>query len=99
MAELVVENRHGDTRYLNEARKALADQRKLWGLDALQQLDVRAPRNPYDGMSEQALRERLAQQQRLLEPQLGAGVTPQTDGSPATPETPTPRDVEDTHGD
>ena len=66
IAELVVENRHGDPRYLEEARKALADHRKLWGLDAPQKLDLRAARNPYDGMTEDALREELAKQTRLL---------------------------------
>lgn len=66
VAELVVENRHGDPRYLDEARKALADHRKLWGLDAPQKLDLRASRNPYDGMTEDALREELGKQTRLL---------------------------------
>src|SRR5439155_17606212 len=66
IAELVVENQHGDPRYLEEARKALADQRKLWGLDAPQKVDVRASRSPYDDMSEDALREEVARQARLL---------------------------------
>jgi predicted transcriptional regulator len=66
VAELVVENQHGDPRYLEEARKALADHRKLWGLDAPQKVDVRAARNPYDGMTEDALRDALAHQTRLL---------------------------------
>lgn len=66
VAELVVENQHGDPRYLDEARKALADHRKLWGLDAPQKIDVRAPRNLYDGMTEDALRDELAKQTRLL---------------------------------
>lgn len=66
VAELVVENQHGDPRYLDEARKALADQRKLSGLDAPQKVDVRAPRNPYDTMTEEALRDELAKQTRLL---------------------------------
>ena len=66
IVEIVVENRHGDPRYLEEARKALADQRKLWGLDAPQKLDLRAARNPYDGMTEDALRAALAEQARLL---------------------------------
>jgi hypothetical protein len=66
VAEIVVENQHGDPRYLEEARKTLADHRKLWGLDAPQQLDVRASRNPYDSMSEDALRDELARQTRLL---------------------------------
>lgn len=34
VAELISENRHGDPRYLDEARKALADLRKAWGVDA-----------------------------------------------------------------
>jgi hypothetical protein len=66
VAELVVENQHGDPRYLDEARKALADQRKLWGLDAPKMVDVRAARNPYDGLTEDALREAVAHQARLL---------------------------------
>lgn len=67
VAEVVSENQHGDPRYLEEARKSLADHRKLWGLDAPQKLDVRASRNPYDDMTEEALREELAKQTRLLE--------------------------------
>ena len=67
VAEIVVENQHGDPRYLEEGRKALADLRKVWGLDAPQQLDVRASRNPYDGMSEEALRDELARQRGLLD--------------------------------
>jgi hypothetical protein len=45
IAELVVENQHGDPRYLDQARNALADQRKLWGLDAPQKVDLRANHN------------------------------------------------------
>ena len=66
VAEIVVENQHGDPRYLEEARKTLADQRKLWGLDAPQKLDLRASRNPFDDMTDEALREELAKQSRLL---------------------------------
>lgn len=66
VAEIVVENQHGDPRYLEEARKALADHRKLWGLDAPQKIDVGARRNLYDGMTEGALRDELAKQTRLL---------------------------------
>jgi len=40
VAELVVENEHGDPRYLEEARRALADVSKLWGLDAPPQIDI-----------------------------------------------------------
>lgn len=66
VAELVVENQHGDPRYLDEARKALADHRKLWGLDAPQKVDLRASQNPYDDMTEEALRAELARQAQLL---------------------------------
>lgn len=66
VAELVVENQHGDPRYLEEARKALADQRKLWGLDAPQKVDLHASRDPYDDMPEEALRAELARQTQLL---------------------------------
>lgn len=66
VAELVVENQHGDPRYLDEARKALADHRKLWGLDAPQQVDLRASRDSYDDMTEEALRAELARQAQLL---------------------------------
>ena len=64
--EVVVESQHGDPRYLEEARKALADHRKIWGLDAAQKLDVRASRHPYADMTEDELRTALAEQARLL---------------------------------
>ncbi len=67
LAEVVSENQHGDPRYLEVARKALADVRKVWGLDAPHQLDVHAE-SPYHGLTEEALREELARQQRLLSP-------------------------------
>jgi len=67
VAEIVTENRHGDPRYLEEARKALTDQRKIWGLDAPQKVDVRASRAPYEGLSDDDLRAELARQARLLE--------------------------------
>jgi uncharacterized protein with von Willebrand factor type A (vWA) domain len=66
VAEIVTENQHGDPRYLDEARKALADHRKIWGLDAPQKVDVRASRNPYADMTEEALRAELARQAGLL---------------------------------
>jgi predicted transcriptional regulator len=66
VAELVVENQHGDPRYLDEARKALADHRKLWGLDAPQKVDLRASQDPYAEMTEEALRAELARQTQLL---------------------------------
>jgi predicted transcriptional regulator len=66
VAEIVVENQHGDPRYLEEARKALADHRKIWGLDAPQKVDIRATRNPYADMTEEDLRAELARQEHLL---------------------------------
>jgi predicted transcriptional regulator len=66
VAEVVVENQRGDPRYLEEARKALADHRKIWGLDAPHKVDVRASRNPYSDMSEEDLRTELARQAQLL---------------------------------
>jgi predicted transcriptional regulator len=67
VAEIVVENSHGDPRYLGEARQALADMRKVWGLDAPQKMDLRAARNPYHDLNEDELRQKLAEQERLLE--------------------------------
>jgi predicted transcriptional regulator len=84
VAEIVVENQHGDPRYLEEARKALADHRKLWGLDAPQRVDLRASRNPYDSMTEDALRDELAKQTRLL----AVGKPADADRSTGTKETP-----------
>jgi predicted transcriptional regulator len=83
VAEIVVENQHGDPRYLDEARKALADHRKLWGLDAPQKMDVRASSNPYEAMSEADLREELARQRRLLT-SAGATAPASTDPSQET---------------
>jgi hypothetical protein len=96
VAELVVENQHGDPRYLDVALKALADRRKLVGLDAPQKVDLRASRDPYDDMPEEALRAELARQTRLLavtDPPVIDAVTtdvvtaerPTTTSVPATP--------------
>jgi DNA-binding CsgD family transcriptional regulator len=94
VAELVVENQHGDPRYLDEARKALADQRKLWGLDAPQKVDLRASRTPYDEMTEEALRAELARQAQLLTTNptvIEAGATVLGTSDDATsPSTPSP---------
>jgi hypothetical protein len=88
VAEIVVENQHGDPRYLDEARKALADLRKLWGLDAPQRMDLRATRNPYDHMTEEDLRAELARQTPLLE-----------SGEPTAPDTANPTDEVVTTGE
>ena len=68
VAELVVENQHGDPRYLEQARKALNDIRKVWGIDAPQQLRVTAApsSSAYDAMSEDALREAIEAQRKLI---------------------------------
>jgi transcriptional regulator with XRE-family HTH domain len=93
VAEVVSENQHGDPRYLEEARKSLADHRKLWGLDAPQRVDVRASRNPYDDMTEEALRDELARQTRLL-----AVGRPVADESTTHDQTEaTPKDTDDDH--
>ena len=84
IAELTVETSHGDPRYLGEARQALADARKLWGLDAPQRVDFRASQNPYDGMTEDDLRAELARQARLLTP---------IDAVPSPPAHPAPAEV------
>lgn len=67
IAEVTVESSYGDARYLAEARAALADLRKLWGLDAPQKVDVRAIQNPYKDLTDEALLEEVARQQHLLE--------------------------------
>ena len=76
VAEVVIESQRGDPRFLDEARKALADHRKLWGLDAPQRMDLRTPRNPYDGMTEEALRDLLARQSALLSEASGVSGDP-----------------------
>ena len=63
-------------RYLELARKALADQRTLWGLDAPQKLDVRASQGPFDTLSDEALAAELTRQQELLAARDDAAPTP-----------------------
>jgi len=60
----VSENRHGDPRYLEVARQVLADERKVLGVDAPDQLTVAA--TPFSAMSEAALHAELVRQQHLL---------------------------------
>jgi predicted transcriptional regulator len=88
VAEVVVENQHGDPRYLEQARKALADHRKVWGLDAPQQVDIHATQNPYFGMTEEALRDALTRQAQLLpHPTSDEGLTalPEATAEPELP--------------
>jgi hypothetical protein len=65
IAEIVSENRDGDPRYLDEARKALADLRKLWGVDAPERMSINAA-TPFASMSDAALEAELTRQARLL---------------------------------
>jgi hypothetical protein len=76
VAELVSENRHGDPRYLAEARGALRDLRTLFGLDAPDRVVVAA--TPFDALSDAALEQELARQRRLLQPAEMEGVSTTT---------------------
>jgi predicted transcriptional regulator len=66
VAEVVVETKHGDPRYLETARKAMGDLRSIWGLDAPQQVDI-SRADPYAGLTEAELLERIAEQDALLQ--------------------------------
>jgi DNA-binding CsgD family transcriptional regulator len=63
VAEVVAENQHGDPRFLEVSRKALADLRSLWGVDAPERIQAVSP---YATMSDAALDEELALQRQLL---------------------------------
>lgn len=67
VAELVSENRHGDPRYLDEARKALADLRKVWGIDAPERVSIDAV-SVFASMSDEALDLELIRHLRLVQP-------------------------------
>ena len=67
IAEVVIDTRHGDPRYLDAIRKALADVRKVWGLDAPALVDVTDRRRPFDHLSEAEILAALAEQQTLLD--------------------------------
>lgn len=70
-AEVVAENSHGDPRFLEVARKALADLRAVWGMDAPERIETLTP---YTAMSDAALASELALQGRLLGISAPAGV-------------------------
>jgi DNA-binding transcriptional ArsR family regulator len=75
IAEIVSENRHGDARYLGEARSALADLRALWGVDEPERMSIEAV-VPYASMSDAALEVEVARQAQLLgHPAAAAGGT------------------------
>jgi hypothetical protein len=82
VAEITSEHPHGDPRFLDQARKASADLRKVWGLDAPQQVDVRATRSPYADLSEEQLLEVVQTQGRLLG--TGGPLSPATGDHPET---------------
>ena len=66
VAELVSENRHGDPRFLDEARKALADLRKLWGIDAPERVSIDSV-SVFASMSDEVLDLELARHLRLIQ--------------------------------
>ena len=63
---LISENRHGDPRYLDQARKALADLRKVWGIDAPERVSIDTSTH-YASMSDDALEAELVRHERLLQ--------------------------------
>jgi hypothetical protein len=67
VAELISENRNGDPRYLDEARKALTDLRKVWGVDAPERLTIDAM-SLFTSMSDEALDVELTRHLRLVQP-------------------------------
>lgn len=69
IAELVSENSHGDPRYLDEARKALTDLRKVWGVDAPERVSIDSVSH-FASMSDEALALELNRQLRLVQPRL-----------------------------
>jgi DNA-binding CsgD family transcriptional regulator len=75
VAEIVSENRHGDPRYLDEARKVLSDLRTLWGVDAPERVSIEA-RTPYASMADAALEAELERQTRLLKLSAADAATP-----------------------
>jgi transcriptional regulator with XRE-family HTH domain len=66
VAEITVASRHGDPRFLDVARRALADQRRIWGLDAPRQVQVQEG-DPYAALSEAELLDLIAEQDALLQ--------------------------------
>lgn len=79
LSELVSENRHGDPRYLEEARRALEDIRKIWGVNAPASIAIDAT-TPYALMSDDALKEAIVEKARIVSwsvsPDPGAEATP-----------------------
>lgn len=65
MAEITSENRHGDPRLLDEARRALQDLRTLWGIDAPERISIDATTH-LASMSDEAVESELIQQLAIL---------------------------------
>jgi DNA-binding CsgD family transcriptional regulator len=87
VAEIVSEPRHGDPRYLGEARAAMADIRKIWGLDAPQQIQMDAKR-PFMHLTPEELEAEVRQRNALLlaeGPLAVAATTPPTTTRPGEP--------------
>lgn len=66
IAEIVSESQHGDPRCLEVARKALADQRKLWGANAPTSVELQTQPNPYAEMNDDELRAKSDELERQL---------------------------------
>lgn len=80
IAELISENRHGDPRHLDEARKALTDLRKVWGVDAPERVSIEASTH-YASMTDDAIEAELVRHARLLQ-----SSAPAIDAAPQSPE-------------
>lgn len=65
VAELTSESRHGDPRFLDEARRVLSDLRTLWGVDAPERVSIEAT-SPFMAMSDDALQAELVRQTEFL---------------------------------
>lgn len=57
----------GDFRFLETARAALADQRRIWGLDAPKQIRLDDRRRPLEDLSDEELQRREAENAALLD--------------------------------
>jgi len=80
VAEIVSEARHGDPRYLEEARRALGDLRAIWGVDAPERLSIGAT-TPFASLSDVALEAELARQDVIVR-RLTQPPTPTADAPP-----------------
>jgi len=65
MAEVTSEHRHGDPRFLDEARRTLQDLRTLWGIDAPERISIDATTH-LASMSDEAVEAELVQQVAML---------------------------------